>query len=186
MILHILLFVAGTAFAGLSQKSSGEFVEETLRGMLLKERDHGAWEMRQSVLGSAEELRDAVANRAPDKKQLTDRLPGMALDPFEVCRDLTSCPAAPQSLHVNDVSRIDDAFVALARPWLILQKARGKSVTLTVDHGVGVQLDLEDSSRLPVVTLTAAPTPTGGFDVALEAGPDAAQAFAAARADVLK
>lgn len=179
----MLLLAAGTAFAGAPQKSSSEFVEETLRGMLLKERDRGAWETSRSVLGGAEELRDAVASGAVDKKQMAERLPGMAPDPFEVCRDLAGCPEAPQSLHVDDASRLDDAFVALARPWLNLQKARGKAVLLTVDHGVGVQLGLEDSP-LTVVTLTAAPAPTGGFDVSVDDGADAARVYAAERAAV--
>jgi len=86
---------------------------------------------------------------------------------------------------VEDHALADDAFLALARPWFELQKARGKAVRLTVDEGAGVRLELEDMPRWPVVTLTAAPTPTGGFDVTLEDGADAARVFAAERAAVL-
>ena len=89
-------------------------------------------------------------------------------------------------MHVEDGTLIDDALVALARPWFKLQKARGKVVKLTVDPGVGVRLDLEDFPRHPVVRLAASPTETGGFDVSLDEGSKAAQAYAAERAVVLK
>ena len=81
---------------------------------------------------------------------------------------------------------IDDALLALSRPWFKLQQARGKAVTLTVDPGIGVRLELEDLPQRPAVTLTASPTPTGGFDVTLDEGPEAAQAYATERAAVLK
>lgn len=187
MILSLLLFAAGAAFAGPAPQASGRPPEETLRFMLMDLRQNRAWEVRRAILGAAEELRDSVtAGTGTDKERLADRLPGMAKDPFGICRDLLGCPEAPQSLHVEDDALIDDAFVALARPWFKLQAARGKSVTLTVDPGVGVRLTLEDFPRRPIVTLEAAPTPTGGFDVTLEEGPDAAQAYAAERAAVLQ
>ncbi|HEX4046432.1 MAG TPA: hypothetical protein VH309_01280 [Elusimicrobiota bacterium] len=187
MVLGILLLAAGTAFAGAPQKDIAKTPEETLYDQLLKLRHRHDWEVRQSVFEGADDLRDAVTSSAgPDKVRLADRLPGMALNPFEICLDLISCPQAPSSLHVDDAEKIDEAFVALARPWIKLQEARGKEVTTVVEHGVGVQLKLEDFPRQPVVTLTAEPAETGGFDVASDAGPAAAKAFVADRAAVLQ
>lgn len=187
MVLSILLLLAGTAFAGAPQKYVEQTPEETLRGQLLKLRHPHDWEVRQSVFEGAEDLRDAVTSSAgPAKVRLADRFPGMAQNPFEICVDLYSCPQAPSSLHVDDTEKIDDAFVALARPWIKLQEARGKKVTTVVDHGVGVQLSLQDFPQQPVVTLTAAPAETGGFDVASDAGPAAAKEFAAQRDAYLK
>lgn len=187
MLLSVFLLLAGTAFAGAPQKVIGPSAEETLHDQLLKLRHRHDWEVRQSIFEGAEDLRDAVTSSAgPAKVKLADRLPGMAQNPFEICLDLYSCPRAPTSLHVDDTEKIDDAFVALARPWIKLQEARGKEVTTVVEHGVGVQVKLEDFPQQPVVTLTAEPAETGGFDVASDAGPAAAKAFAAERDAVLK
>lgn len=128
-------------------------------------------------------MRDAVAAGEP---RLADRLPGMAKDPFDICRDLQGCREAPLSVHVEDSAIIDEAFLALARPWFKLQKARGKSVSLSVDPGVGVRLKLEGFPKQPSVTLVASPSPTGGFDVTLNEGHEAVQAYAAERAAVLR
>ncbi|MFI5345653.1 MAG: hypothetical protein ACHQ51_04685 [Elusimicrobiota bacterium] len=187
MGLQILLLAAGVAFAGPSAKPAPlSPVEETLAGKLSQLRQERVLETRQAVLGGAEDLRDAVASGAGSvKKQLADRFPGMSQEPFDLCRDLARCREAPQSLHVDEDFLTDDAFLALARPWIKLQEARGKAVKLTVDPGLGVRLELEDMPALPVVTLTATPTPTGGFDVAVEDAPDAARVFAAARGSIL-
>ena len=164
----------------------GNALEETLAGKLSQLRQDRALQTRQAVLGGAEELRDAVAaGSGAAKRQLADRLPGMAEEPFDVCRDLVGCREAPLSMHVEDDLLTDAAFLALARPWLKLQEARGKAVKLTVDPGIGVRLELEDMPKQPVVTFTASPAPTGGFDVAVEDGPEAARAYSAARAVVL-
>jgi hypothetical protein len=187
MVLSVLLLLAGTAFAGVPPKTVGQTPEETLRGQLLKLRHRHDWEVRQSVFEGAEDLRDAVISSAgPAKVQLANRLPGVAQNPFEICLDLYSCPEAPSSLHVDDTEKIDDAFVALARPWIKLQEARKKGVTTVVEHAVGVQLKLEDFPQQPVVTLTAEPAETGGFDVSSDATPAAAKAFAAQRAALLQ
>jgi hypothetical protein len=187
MIVSVLLLAAGTAFAAPAPKAVAPHSEETLRVMLSKLRQNHNWEMRKAVLGSAEELRDAVASgEGAAKARLAARLPGMAKDPFGICRDLAGCPEAPLSLHVEDAYLIDDAFLALARPWFKLQKARGKAVTVAVDPGAGVRLTLEDFPQRPVVTLEASPTPTGGFDVAMDEGPAAAKAYAAERAAILQ
>lgn len=187
MMLSVLLLAAGAAFAEPAPKVIVKHSEETLRVMLANLRQKHTWAVRKAVLGSAEELRDAVVSgEGAAKEKLANRLPGMAKDPFDICRDLVGCREAPLSLHVEDAFLIDDALVALARPWFKLQKERGKAVTVSVDPGTGVRLILEDLPQRPVVTLEASPTPTGGFDVLLEDGPKAAQVYAAERAAVLR
>ncbi len=187
MVISALLLTAGVAFAGSSAKAAVRHSEETLRVMLLSLRQGHAAEVRQTVLGAGEELRDSVtAGEGPAKERLVARLPGMAKDPFNICRDLKGCREAPLSLHVEDFTLIDDAFLALARPWFKLQEARGKAVTLTVDQGVGVRLQLEGLPKRRFVTLAASPTPTGGFDVTLGEGPKAAQVYAAERAALVQ
>jgi hypothetical protein len=187
MILSVLFLVAGTAFAGSPQKNAAEPPEETLRGMLLKIRNPHDWEVRQEIFSGAEDLRDSVTSgTGNDKLRAADRLPGMAKDPYDLCQDIFACTEAPQSLHVERPENIDEAILGLARPWFNLQKTRGKAVEVVVDHGVGVQLKLEDFAAQPVVTFTAEPAPTGGFDVALVDGPAAAKAFAVQRAATLQ
>lgn len=186
MILAVLLVVAGTAFAEAPRKAVDPNPEETLRVMLLKLRHPGEAQMSAAVVGGAEELRDAVhSGSGAARVQLANRLPGVSPDPFDLCRDLARCPQAPQSLHVEDADGIDDALMALARPWFKLQKARGKGVDLLVDRGVGVQLGLEDVPGLAKVTLTATPAETGGFDVAVEDAPGAPKIYSDLRAAVL-
>jgi hypothetical protein len=187
MILGVLLVVAGTAFAGSPQKNAAEPPEETLRGMLLKMRNPHDWEVRQEIFSGAEDLRDAVTSSTGNEKlRAAERLPGMAKDPYDLCQDIFACKEAPQSMHVEGQEKIDEAILALARPWFNLQKTRGKAVEVVVDRGVGVQLKLEDFAARPVVTFTAEPVSTGGFDVALVDGPAAAKAFAAQRAATLQ
>ena len=179
MIVSVLLLAAATAFAAPAPKTAKE-PEETLRVMLLKLHHRRDYEVNQAIVGGADELRDAVkSGTGTNKKRLAARLPGMARDPFDICRDLAGCPEAPLSLHVEDNALIDDAFLALARPWFNLQKARGKAVTLAVDPGTGVRIELEDFPGRAVITLSAEPTPTGGYDVALDEGPESAKAYAA-------
>lgn len=187
MSLQFLLLAAGVAFAGSAPAPARSSAEESLAVMLSKVRQERAVEMRRGVLGGAEELRDAVAAGAGhERKRLAGRLPGMSEEPFDLCRSLARCREAVLSLHVEDDALTDDALRALARPWIKLQEARGKAVKVTVDPGIGVQLELEDMPRWPVVTLTASPTSTGGFDVAVEDGPEAAKVYAAERAAALR
>ena len=187
MIFGVLLLVAGTAFAGSPQKNAAEPPEETLRGLLLKRRNPHDWEVRQEIFSGAEVLRDAVTSGTGNEKlRAADRLPGMAKDPYDLCQDIFACTEVPQSLHVEGPQKIDEAILALARPWFNLQKTRGKAVEVSVDPGVGVQLKLEDFAAQPVVPFTAEPASTGGFDVALVDGPAAAKAFAAQRAATLQ
>ncbi len=187
MILGVLLLVAGTAFADSPQKKAAEPPEEALRGMLLKMRNPHDWQVRQEIFSGAEDLRDAVTSGAGNEKlRAAERLPGMAKDPYDLCQDIFACKEAPQSLHVEDQEKIDEAILALARPWFNLQKTRGKAVEVAVDRGVGVQLKLEDFAAQPVVTFTAEPVSIGGFYVALVDGAAAAKAFAAQRAATLQ
>ena len=190
--MHLLVLAAGLAFAGEPAKTPVVKVpsrppEESLRVLLAGLRNDRARETRETIIGAADDLRDSVASGdGSTKKLLADRLPGMARDPFGICRDLAGCREAPQSLHVEDDALIDDAFVALARPWFKLQEARGKTVKVTIDPGVGVRLTLEDFPGRGAVILTAAPTPTGGFDLAVDDGPAAGKAYAAERAAILR
>lgn len=187
MVLSFLLFMAGTAFAGAPPQPIVQSPEEILRGKLSDLRHNHDMKVRQTIFGGAEELRDAVTSgEGPVKTELANRLPGMAANPFEVCMDLDLCPEAPSSLHVDEPEKIDDALVALARPWFKLQEARGKAAVTLVEHGVGVQIRLEDFPQQPVLTLTATPAETGGFDVTSDAGPTALKAFAARRAAILQ
>lgn len=190
--MHLLVLAAGLAFAGEpaktpAAKASARAPEETLRVLLSGLRLHRAQETREVIIGAAEDLRDSVASgEGSAKTRLADRLPGMARDPFGICRDLAGCREAPQSLHVEDDALIDDAFMALARPWFKLQEARGKAVKVAIDPGVGVLLTLEDFPGRAAVIIAAAPTPTGGFDLTVDDGPAAAKAYAAERAAVLR
>lgn len=198
----LLALAAAAAFAGapaapaastvmrppvLKDSPSPRSSEEQLRRMLATIRTDHTQAQREAILGgAADELRDAMVSQSgPAKKLLADRLPGMAADPFDVCRDVSKCPEAPLSMHVEDDALIDDAFVALARPWLNLQKARGKDVKVTVDPGQGVKLALDGLEKQPVVTLEASPAPTGGFDVSLAEGAQAAAVYASERALVI-
>lgn len=168
--------------------SSVRTSEERLRGLLSGIRAKHEKAQREAIFGpgAADELRDAVAkNTGAGKKLFADRLPGMAADPFDLCRDLEGCKEAPLSMHVEDDALIDDAFVALARPWLNLQKARGRELKITADPGQGVVLSLEGLLTQPTVTLEASPAPTGGFDVSLAEGQTAAAVYAAERAAAL-
>jgi hypothetical protein len=188
MVLGFLLVLAGTATAGAPAVSKPvvRTPEEILRGKLAAVRHDHDMAVHQTMFEGGDELRDAVTSSAgPAKVQLANRLPGMAPNPFEVCMDLDLCPSAPSSLHVDEPEKIDDAFVALARPWLKLQEARGKAVRTNVEHGVGVQLKLDDFAPQPVLTLTAEPAETGGFDVKSDATPEAGKAFVALRSAAL-
>lgn len=186
MSLHLLVLVAGTAFAGAPAKPAQANPEEKLAVLLSNLRQKHATAMRRSVMGGgAEELRDAVAaGTGAERKKLAGRLPGMAPEPFNICRTLASCPEAPISLHAEE-TLTDSAFQALARPWIRLQEARGKKIGVRIDPGAGVVLDLEDMPEFPVVTLAAEPAPTGGFDVVVENGAEAAKAYSAKRAAIL-
>ncbi|MDP3541753.1 MAG: hypothetical protein Q8T11_04710 [Elusimicrobiota bacterium] len=190
MALQILLLAAGVAFAAPAPapkpKAPQRSAEDVLSAGLSRLRQKRSLEMRRAVLGGAEELRDAVAaGSGPERKRLAARLPGMAEEPYDICRDLERCREAPRSLHVEEHFLADDAFRALARPWIKLQEARGKAVKVIVDPGSGVRLELEDLPRWPVVTLSAEPAPTGGFDVVVEDGAEASRAFAVERAEFL-
>ena len=188
MMLPALLLATGlqAALTPAATAPSVRPAEETLRVLLAQVKHRHTEETRVALLGAGAELRDAViAEKGAAKKQIMNRLPGMAADPFNMCRDLQRCAEAPLSLHVEDDSLINDAFLALARPWFNLQRARGQSVAVSVDPGEGVQLALTDLSEQPSVTLEASPAPTGGFDVTLREGAAAGKVYARERAKLL-
>jgi hypothetical protein len=182
-IIFTLLIAANVAAAAETAPKPKPAKPEDLSIALAKLRRAHEGRMRETVMdGGAEELRDAISS---GERRLANRLPGMARDPFHVCRKLEECKRAPVVMHVEDQILTDAAFMALARPWFALQEKRGKAVHLTVDPGAGVKLELEDFPAFPAVTLSAEPTPTGGFDVSIENGEKAAKAFAEARAAAL-
>ncbi|MEK7858038.1 MAG: hypothetical protein AAB320_02760 [Elusimicrobiota bacterium] len=132
----------------------------------------------------AAQLRAAVVQaEGAGKRQLLDRLPGMAQEPFGLCRDLVRCTQAPTSLHVAHEALITDAVLALTRPWLNLQKARGKQAALEhLDGALNLKLEGLPEAALSV---RATSVPTGGFDVALTGSVDPAKLYARERAAVL-
>jgi hypothetical protein len=184
MIISALVLGASLAHAAAAPKVAPE---ERLRVLLANVKEKHVQATRDAVLGSANDLRDAVAKEnGPSKLVMMNRLPGMAQEPFNLCRTLESCAEAPISLHVEEPELINDAFIALARPWFNLQKARNKDVDVSVDPGQGVRLKLQDSPLLKTVTLESAPAPTGGFDVTLREGTDAAALYASGRDALLE
>lgn len=177
----------------LPEHASDRAVERRLRGALdeqRKKREALAAAARAIIAGDAP-LKDAVASApkaepadAPDARRTLNRLPGMSAEPFNLCPTLERCAEAPLSLHVDDEILIPDAMVALARPWIALEKARGAELTLTPeDHGRAVTLARASG---PAMSLQVSAVPTGGFDVWLKADGDAAAQFSAERAAVLK
>jgi hypothetical protein len=180
MLLPALLLGAWTACPALAAERPPE---EKLRSLLVAVQRRHIKETKEVVLGAGDELKDAVAKEnGHAKKAMLKRLPGMAADPLDLCRDVNRCHEAPLSTHVDDHSLINDAFLAMARPWFVLQKARGKGVAVAVEAGLGVQLRLDGLPGLAAVTFQAEPVPSGGFDIVLQEGPQASQAYAQARA----
>jgi hypothetical protein len=180
MILPILLSLSTVASAATGAEA------ELARQLSALRAERLAAARAALEVGAAEDLRDAVSAGGEEGRRMAARLPGMARDPFNLCRTLAECREAPASLHIEDHALADDAFRALARPWILLQEARGKSVKILVDQGLGVRLELEDFPSLPAVTLTAAPAPTGGFDLAVEDADAARRAYSAARATLTR
>ena len=173
--------------AVLPEHASDRVVEGRLRGVVdeqRRKREALAAAARAIMAGDAP-LKDAVAS-SPDasKRQMLGRLPGMAAEPFDLCRTLERCAEAPLSLHVDDEVLIPDAMVALARPWIALEKARGAELAFRAeDHGRGVTLERASGPKL---SLQVAAVPTGGFDVSLRSDGDAAALFASERAAALR
>lgn len=127
---------------------------------------------------SGAQLRAVIAQaEGAGRRRLMDRLPGMAREPFGLCRDLERCPEAPLWLHVADEALIPDAVQALTRPWANLLAARGKRVAPGREALAG----------FPGASLSVrvVPVPTGGFDVALIGAADPAALYARERSAVL-
>lgn len=140
-------------------------------------------------------LKDAVGERpslhreisiaeAADRSRLMRRLPGVSEDPFNVCRTLERCYSAPLSFHVEDEGLIPDALVALARPWIALEKARGGRLAFTPlrsPDGLLARLEAESGT----IEIRAAAAPTGGFDVWVAGGEDLSRRFLAEKERIL-
>jgi hypothetical protein len=177
--------------AAVSAHASQRPAEERLRALLeeqKQERTQAAEQVRVAV-GQDDSMRDALASQpeAAGKRRVMDHLPGMSRDPFGLCRALVRCTEAPLSFHVEDEALVSDAVVALVRPWIQLQRARGKDLEFApsgaaADRAVAITLaGLPDAGLSVRVT----PVPTGGFDVALRGAADPEQLFLRERAAVL-
>ena len=140
-------------------------------------------------------LKDAVSEKpslrreisiadASEKSRLARRLPGLSEDPFNVCRTLERCHSAPTSFHVEDEVLIPDAVVALARPWIALEKARGRRLNFTPSTGTANLVARLDTSNGPLV-IRASAASTGGFDVWISESDAAARRFLAEKAELL-
>lgn len=129
--------------------------------------------------------REISIAEAAEKSRLERRLPGMSEDPFDVCRTLERCPQAPMSFHVEDETLIPDALVALSRPWIALEKARGRRLLFTPTSGSGEKIaTLEVSSGS--LEIHAAPADTGGYDVWIVGSSNPAKRFEAEKEIVLQ
>lgn len=180
--------------------SSDWSVEEKLRVWLSGQK----FDSKPKAVLPAEDmsdLKDAVASPAPppeirddilraqgaQRQQLAERLPGMAAEPFDFCRDLEHCTRARTSFHVDDESLVRDAVAAVVRPWIILEKARGDALAFEPVEGAGDKiLDLKLKS-LPNAALGVhvEPVSTGGYDVWLTGSSNPGDLFRHARQDVL-
>jgi hypothetical protein len=128
--------------------------------------------------------REITIAEAAERSRLARRLPGISEDPFNVCRTLERCHAAPTSFHVEDEVLIPDALVALARPWIALEKARGRRLMFTPSSaGNGLLARLETANG--ALEIRAAAAATGGFDVWISESDAAARRFLAEKAEVL-
>jgi hypothetical protein len=114
------------------------------------------------------------------KRRLMERLPGMKAEPLASCRTLSGCVEAPVSYHVDDSDHIVEAAAALARPWVILQKARGQSLSFEASIESGGRLlnfMLEDKPELLMSIEAKRSAKEGGFDVILKGPTDPASLF---------
>ena len=174
--------------AAVSASASARPAEERLRSLLEEQKQQRVQLVRQAV-GEDLSVRDALAAHpeAAGKRRVMDRLPGMSRDPFSLCRALVRCQEAPLSLHVEDEALLSDAFAALARPWIQLQRARGKDLSFqdagdASERAVAVTLDgLPDAG----LTMRATAVSSGGFDVSLRGREDPQALFQRERAAVL-
>jgi hypothetical protein len=173
--MKLLLLLALSAFA--AEPSH----EDKLRSLLAEKRASPA----AGVIETGE-LRDAVAAQGTQagKKRLMTRLPGMAADPFSICRDLARCAEAPVALHVEDENLVADAVLALARPWFNLQRAKGRRVDISAsEDGASYRLALEGIIET-AVTVDVQNVPTGGFEASLRGGAETAALYARERASL--
>ncbi|MBI4387246.1 MAG: hypothetical protein HY551_07675 [Elusimicrobia bacterium] len=129
---------------------------------------------------NVQSLKERIEQAEPiERRMLLERLPGMRAAAFDACRSLSTCARAPSLLHVENPSLVDDAVVALIRPWMILQNARGKELRIVSSAGAGEQLVRLKLGGLEkaVLEVHASPTPMGGVNVWLYGRPDPSALF---------
>lgn len=135
------------------------------------------------------DLRDAVASPPPGlrediakadggrRRQLAERLPGMSPDPFDFCRVLEGCQART-SFHVESESLVQDAAAALVRPWIIVEKARSRTLDFSPAKDGDKILDLNVPTAPDAgLAVHVAPVESGGYDVWLTGKTDPAELF---------
>jgi hypothetical protein len=177
--------------------SSDRSVEESLRAWLNAQNfDQKAKpaapaqdmsDLKDAVAAPAPEIREDILRADGSKRQrLADRLPGMAPEPFDICRNLEQCTQARTSFHVDEESMVRDAVAALVRPWIILEKARGNALDFAPAQGGEKILDLKVKS-LPDAALSVhvEAVSTGGYDVWLTGSSNPGDLFRHSRDAVL-
>jgi hypothetical protein len=137
------------------------------------------------------DLKDALAPKRlegmdpSDKRALIERLPGMAQEVFLSCRTLESCPKAPSSFFVRREELVGNAAAALIRPWMLLQKARGRELSLSA--GTKGELARFSVAGLPKTRLgiVSQPAPGGGYVVRLRGPKDPSAVYESERFSAL-
>ena len=176
-----------------SAHESDRSVEQRLR-MLLQNRRLQPSEPASAAIPAGfddlSDLRDAVAAAAsPDslRRRLVGHLPGMAPEPFNLYGCLERSPEAPLSLHVEDEILIPDAIVALVRPWIALQKARGTPLEFEAPAAAPEPLVRAALEGLApnVLAVDVARVSTGGYDVFLRGGAELAKLYSRERSAIL-
>ena len=121
-------------------------------------------------------------------RRLMERLPGMAPKPFASCRVLEGCAEAPLAFHIEKGEHVPETVAALVRPWVLLQKARGKELIFNFAPGAGdrlMNMNLEGLPQASFAVHISAPL-TGGCEVSLRGRPDPSRLFDEQRRAVLE
>jgi hypothetical protein len=186
-VLCLAVAAAPAGAAGLRLKG-GPRAENALRVFVrenpkLQARLAAAAEREKAFLAAARDpdLRDSVA-AAPDpgalkaelaaasgarRWELLSGLPGVQAPAPADCLTLSSCATPELAADAADAGSVPDALRRLVRPWMLLQQARGSSVTLVPADGPGdAVLAVELKGRhQPTLTLNVTPCALGGFKV---------------------
>ena len=129
-----------------------------------------------------------AAAEPPQRRTLLETLPGMRPDPLTSCRSLESCPEASTMIHVEDPRQIEDAVAALARPWILLQHARGRRITVApaVDERNRIMRLVAEDALVSPLEIYVSPLVQGGYNVWLDGPADPAALYAGLRKDALE